>query len=187
MAAGSSGTSTLTVTPAGGYTGTVDWAIASSGSLTNACYAINNTAITGSTAVTTTLTIYTSAAACTSGTPLSQRGGRHAFKTASSGANLMMPPSSSLQLSERDKRKGSLLLAGLFCIGLAGLRGRRLRSLAGVLVITSVGFALSGCGSNATSATSTTAMVGSYTLTLTGTDSSVSTLTASSTITLTVD
>lgn len=181
VTAGSTGTSTVTVTPAGGYTGTVDWAITSSSALTNGCYAINNVAVSGSTAVTTTLTIYTSAADCTSETPLSQRGGKHAF--ASSGGRANNSPTAPMGRSPG----GSLLLAGVFFASFLGFRRRRLPFLAAMLLLTSASIALVGCGSTSSSASSTSLATGTYTLILTGTDSASSSLTASTNLTLSVD
>jgi hypothetical protein len=47
VSAGSAGTSTITVTPKNGYTGTIEWTIASSASISNACYLISNTTVSG--------------------------------------------------------------------------------------------------------------------------------------------
>ena len=193
VAAGSSGVSTVTVTPAGGYTGTVNWTVSTTSSSTNACYSIANTAVAGTTAVSTTLTVYTSNSACTSLTPLSQPSGRHAFNISAASAS-----ATPVAVRSSRERKGGLELAciALGLVGLGGLRHRRLRPIALMVLMLSAGYGLSGCGGGTATATTTTttpttptttnAATGTYTLTLTGKDSAT-TLTASTNLVLTVN
>src|SRR5215831_6583910 len=67
VSAGSSGTSTITITPKNGYTGTIGWSISSSPPLKNGCFSLPNTTASGTSAVQATMTVYTSASACSSG------------------------------------------------------------------------------------------------------------------------
>jgi subtilase family serine protease len=188
VTAGSSGASTVTLTPAGGYTGTVQWAIVAPSSLSNACYSIGNLKVSGSAAVQTTLTVYTSASACTNLTPLSQADGRHAFKAA--GTAVARLPGDREGNTSGGVRF-AVILVGLF--GLLGLRTKKLRPLAVLVLLATTGLAVSGCGGSGSSATTTTsstttnAIKGTYSLTLTGTDTASSTLTASTNFTLVVD
>src|SRR5206468_735671 len=50
VTAGNPGASTITLTPQNGYTGTVAWTVASSPALTNGCFSIANTTVSGTTA-----------------------------------------------------------------------------------------------------------------------------------------
>jgi disulfide bond formation protein DsbB len=78
-----------------------------------------------------------------------------------------------------------LVLVALFA-GILGRRSRRLRILAGVVLLSAFGFAATGCGGNSNSVSNPPK--GTYTLTLTGTDSSSATIpAATTTITLTID
>ncbi len=188
VGAGSSGVSTVTVTPAGGYTGTVDWTVSTTSALTNACYSIANTAVAGTSAVSTTLTVYTSNSACTSLTPLTQPGGRHAFSVTGGKASASAVPAG----HPSDSHRGlELACIGFGLVSLTGLRNRRFRPIALTVLMLSAGYALSGCGGGGTAAVTTTtttanAAAGTYTLTLTGKDSAT-TLTASTNLVLTVD
>lgn len=64
VTAGNPGVSTVTITPQNGYTGTVAWTVSSSPALTNGCFSITNTAVSGTTAVAASLTVNTIASAC---------------------------------------------------------------------------------------------------------------------------
>ena len=57
VSAGNSGTSTITITPKSGYTGTVGWSISSSPSLKNGCFSLPNTTVSGTSAVQATMTV----------------------------------------------------------------------------------------------------------------------------------
>ncbi|MGI4826589.1 MAG: protease pro-enzyme activation domain-containing protein [Janthinobacterium lividum] len=185
VTAGSSGSSTVTVTPAGGYTGTVDWAVTSSATLTNACYGISNTKVSGTSAVTTTLTVYTSASACSSETPLSQPTSRHAFTKTGQRDSASGAQKPDLHPGRHESEE--LILAACCLFGIPYTRVRRPRRLAVLIALVATGLGISGCGGSSTAATTdTNAAAGTYTLTLTGTDSASSTLTASTTFTLTV-
>jgi hypothetical protein len=177
VAAGSSATSTVTVTPKGGYTGTVNWTLASSASLSNACYSISSLRVTSSSPATTNLTIYTSTSACNGGSSQGAQGRRQLALITAPGVG------------------GSVSFAAtvgfLTMFGLPLLRRRKRRSVPLLLSIT---FALTcllaglaGCGSTSQTSTASNAAKGTYALTLTGTDGSSSSITASTNLTLTIN
>ena len=177
VALGSSGVSTVTVTPSNGYTGTIGWTVTSSPALTAGCYSIANTTVNGTTPVTTPLTIYTSAAACSSSN-LSNGGvgakRRFAAVTqANRGKTPAMPGSGT-----------GIAMAGLLLAGLCGSRSRKLRIYLALAVVSVATLSTFGCGSGSSS-TNPTPTSGSYTITITGTDT-LSGKTASTTMMLTV-
>ena len=65
---GTTGSATVTVTPANGYMGTVSFTVTASPALVYACYSLPNATVSGATPVPSTLTITTNAASCPSGT-----------------------------------------------------------------------------------------------------------------------
>jgi len=184
VTAGSSGNSTVTVTPARGYTGTVDFNVTVSATLSNACYTLNDAPVTGTTAVTSTLTVFTSSTACAASSSVSGSGMR---KFASTGVsrlksqNVPTPPSKGTDVA----------IAGMLCLGLLGWRSRKLRLYVALCLVTAVGLGISGCGSSSSNtpatATTTNAAKGSYTLTITGTDTATGTITATTSTTLTIN
>jgi len=184
VTAGGSGNSTVTVTPARGYTGTVTFNVTSSATLSNACYTLNDAPVTGTTAVTSSLTVFTSSTACATSASVRGSGMR---KFASTGVsrlkNQNVPASPS---------KGTdVAIAGMLCLGFLGWRSRRLRLYVALCLVTAVGLGLSGCGSSSSNtpatATTTNAAKGSYTLTITGTDTATGTITATTSATLTIN
>jgi hypothetical protein len=177
---GSSGTSTITVTPSNGYTGTIGWSVSTNASLSNACYSpIPNTTVSGSTAVTAQLVIYTNASQCSSASMRGTKGKRRFI-----GASLMSSGNEpTLPMSQRQ-----LVGFGLVIVFLAPIfrrRPRRLCPYAGMLAMV-LTFGSAGCGSGSSSSSSD-ATKGTYTLTIVGTDTSTSSITASTTMTLTID
>jgi hypothetical protein len=191
VAAGSTGTSTVTITPANGYTGTIDWGtVYAVPTLLDGCYAISNTAVTGTAAVTTTLTVYTNSSDCSSATTTTTASvatanvkRRFASRTPSvaTGVSAVTPmpgPFRSVPMG--------VGLAGLLAVGFIGRRSRgiRLMMVAGLFAV--LGLGMSGCGSSSSSASGTNATGGVYELTLTGTDSVNSAITASVPIMVTV-
>lgn len=183
VATGSQGTSTITVTPVNGYTGTIAWVVSSSPSFSNGCYTISDANVTGSAAV-TALTIYTSASACSTSTlSTGNKGTKRRFIDASTQADR------SAAESRRFKGEMTLpFLAGLVFFGLLGRRAKRIRPLVIVLIVAAAGLVMQGCGSGASTASTASAesIAGTYTLTITGTDTSVSSKAASTTTTLTI-
>ncbi len=159
---GATGASTITVTPSGGYTGALSFT--ATANITNACYTIANAAVTGSAAVTTTLTLYTNASSCANA-------GRAPFTAARLERN-GSGPGSQLPLAY-----GGLL--PLLCLAVPGSRRRRVQSAllvgaAGTLLL------LSGCGGGSTS--SALAPKGTYSFTVTGTDANQQTATTTFTV-----
>jgi hypothetical protein len=187
----------VTVTPSGGYTGTVDLSLSTSSTYLQdyACYDISDAAVSGASAVSKTLTLYTGTANCSSASV--QSGKVHAFhsaKTSKISSNPMLPITAAAF--------GSL---GLLLAGIVGWRFRRIRALSYMLALVALGFVLSGCGGSSSSSSSkgfslsvspSTVTVsagtsgiptGSYTLTIDGQDSSDSSLTATTSMTLVID
>ena len=181
VVSGSTGSSTVTLTPTGGYSGTVDFSITSS-LPTNVCYAINPLVVTGTATSTDTLTIG-AGAVCTSAAFRTGAGGQ-----AITGNGNKVASGSAPRAPWRGTGIGTAL-AGLLAVGFFGRRrSRRLPSLLTVGLLTlMLGLGLSGCGgSSAPVAPSTSANAGTYTLTLVGTDSVTATITSSASFTLTV-
>jgi subtilase family serine protease len=187
VSAGSSGTSAITITPQNGYTGTIAWSVSSSPSISNACFSLPDVSVSGSSTVTATLTIHTSASACTSAAVTGTRGNkRKSLGTTPVASRKDIPPLSTLHTTQ-----ASLALAGLLFVGLLGFRSGKLGTFSGVFFLMVVGLAMGGCGSGGSSsspsATTPNAATGTYTLTVVGTDTSSSSITASTTMTLTID
>lgn len=186
VSAGSSGTSTVTITPQNGYTGTIGWTVSSSPSLTYGCFSLPKATVSGTSAVTATLTVYTSSSACSSSAvPDTDGRERKFFGTAPSadGNELRL-------LSGSNAAEAYVALAGLLLLGLLGCLPRKLRTLAGVVLLAAVCFAALSCGgsgSGSSSSTTSYSPTGTYTVTIVGTDTSSSSITASTTMTLTVD
>lgn len=174
VAQGNSGTSTITVTPAGGYTGTVAYTVSAPTTLSNACYSVSSASVTGTTAVTSTLTINTTESACA---------------TASKRAITVASTSRGHDGNSFGFHPEALL--GLLFLPLATLRkfrkSRWQGSLVALSLLTAGAFAISGCGGGSSSTTTIAeAAKGTYTLTVTGTDSTAN-LTNTTTFTLTID
>jgi len=178
VAQGGTGSSTITVTPAGGYTGTVVFNLTTSSSnLANACFDVNNATVSGTTPATASLTIDTSANDCL-GSGNVVKGTHHAIRLAGGDKK-----SSGTQ----GKTAAAAIFAGLLFAGFLGRYSRKLRVLAGIIVLATVGFALTGCGGSSNTANSDPPK-GTYTLTLSGTDSSSATIpVATTTFTLTIN
>jgi len=174
---GSVGSSTVTVTPAGGYTGTVEFSLSTTSTdLENdTCPNLNNVVVSGTAAVTGTLTIDTNAVNCAT-TGESRKGHSKYVRIAGMGAGLT---------GRNGPVTAIAVFAGLLLAGFLGRYSRKLRVLAGVILLATVGMAFTGCGGN-NSNTISDAPKGTYTLTLTGTDATTSTITATTTFTLTI-
>jgi hypothetical protein len=180
ITAGTPASQTVTVTPAGGFTGTVAFTVTASPTLAYACYSLSPSpvTITGTTAATSTLTILTNQASCGTGyTPLYKDG--------------------TLQSSNRQPGPGHSLgstMAGLFAglcfVGLC-FRRRKLSALRGLtlalfVLVGTAAMGLSGCSNNSAAVANTgapnTTGVGNYSVTITGTSTTTSTITSSTTI-----
>jgi subtilase family serine protease len=181
VSAGSSGTSTITVTPQNGYTGTIGWSVSASSSLSNACYSLSDATVSGTNAVTTTMTIYTSESACANASVKGSNGKRLFITGGVIRSGINNRPTSGLNAAKAGMSMGIVLL-----IGLLGYRPKKLGAYAGVFLIAALSLGISACGSGSSSS-STNAPKGTYTLTIAGTDTSSSSITASTTMTLTID
>jgi subtilase family serine protease len=184
VTAGSTGTSTITVTPKNGYTGTIQWSVSGSASLSNACYDLSNVTVSGTSAVTATMTIYTSASDCTSAS-VSGSGSSSRHKIANPGSSNVR----SLPAIHPSGLDGAgIALAALSFVWLLPVASRKRPRTAWLVPLILIGYVISGCGSSSSSSsTSTKAAKGSYQLTVTGTDTSSSSITASTAMTLTIN
>ena len=176
VAQGSAASSTITVKPSGGYTGTVVVSLStSSNSLGNVCPVFSNVVVSSASPATTPLTIDTNAANCIA-TGNSRKAKGQILKTAGLGDGL-------------NGRSGPIpvlaVLGGLLMAGLLGRYSRRLRMLAGVILLATIGMAFTGCGGG-NSNTVSNAPKGSYTITVSGQDSNTASINATSTFTLTI-
>lgn len=179
VSAGSSATSTVTITPQNGYTGTISFSVSSTPSLSNGCFSLPNTTVSGTSAISATLTVHTISSACASGAVIGAGGAKrkslNIIAIATQNRAAPLPP----QLA--------VTLAALLLLGLIGQRPRTLRAYAGfflLVAICAVGF---GCAGSSSSSNSHNSSKGTYTVTIVGTDTSSSSITAATTISLTVD
>ena len=179
---GGSATSTITVTPANGYAGTVAFTVAATDTALNTygCYDISNATVTAGAAATTTLTLYTSEAACS--TTTSAQGRKlHRFggSVAEAGSKGMPASAPALPLSLAAMGGALFLIAA---------RRRSPIWMAVLLIVIGSGISMTsiGCGSSS-STVSADVPAGSYTLTVTGTDTTSAAITASTTVELTVN
>jgi len=180
VSAGSAGTSTITVTPKNGYTGTIEWTIASSASISNACYLISNTTVSSTSAVTASLTIDTSSSACSSSSMKGTNGKRMLLRGSSIIPNDNDPPVPGGVIAAH----ATTVVEGLLFALILAYCPPKHHSVAGVLLILLCGLALAGCAS---SSSSSNAAKGTYSLTITGTDTATASITASTTMMLTID
>jgi hypothetical protein len=191
---GSTGTSTITVTPGGGYTGTVllgiDFGSANT-TLANLCFSFttmdnngNGTLdVTGAAAGTTTLSLDTNAADCTSATGALKKPGMRPLKVRMSGAT-----HADNKGNGNGKLPAGIAFGGLLLAGLLGRQSRKLRNLACILALACAGFALSACGSSSGVKNGpSNPPKGTYTGTVTGTDQTSAAVTSSATFTFTIN
>ena len=160
VAQGSSGATTITVTPSGGYTGTVNLKIdfgTSDSALGNLCYSfttmdsqgVGSVAVPGAAAVTTQLNLDTNASDCvpTSGGMKPGKPGMHQLRE-------LMAAGKSHAANQKPSQPGKSRLplgvafAGLLFAGILGRHSRKLRGLACLIVLAALGMALTACGSS---------------------------------------
>jgi subtilase family serine protease len=169
---GTSGSETISVTPAGGYTGTVDvnFDTSNDNALQNLCFDFTpnmdssgdgTIAITGTASGTTTLVLDTNAADCLSGAAIAKTGKHplrmlHAKNTSKNNGGHPLPL--------------TVAFAGLLLVGFMGRRSRKLRGLAALILLAGVGLAVTACGSSINNTISNPSK-GTYTVTVTGVDS----------------
>ena len=152
ISAGASASSTITITPTGGFTGSVSLSCAVTGSPAGAvnpptCSVSQPAAISGTQAVTSKLTVNTTAASATA---------------------LLQTRSPFVHMGE-----GTLVALVIFCIP---FRRRNWQSILGLLLLATIAAVASGCGgvsktTGPTGNSGTTA--GAYTITITGSSGSV--------------
>lgn len=191
---GSSSNETITVTPSGGYTGTVKLSYSTSNdtALKNLCLfaqtgfdTSGNLVVSGTTAAVGTINVDTKASDCTTSGALGSHGMR-------------LIPHNGVTHAGNQKSNGSipggLAFAGLLLAGILGRSSRKLRGLACVIALAAAAFGLSACGSSSGGSGGggggggvTNPAKGTYTITFTGTDSVTSTNTATGSFTLTID
>lgn len=194
VARGSSATSTITVTPKSGYTGTVylSFTTSNDSALQNLCFDFTtllsngdgSVTVAGTSAVTTQMQFDTNAADCVTGASINAKGfsktGSHAMRRLGSVLN-----------SSRNSAPSPLpfgaALAGILVAGFLGRYSKKLRGLACVLLLGSIAFALSACGGGVNGNTISDPPKGTYTITLTGTDSTTASITAQTTFTLVIN
>ena len=189
---GAQGTETLTVTPSGGYTGTVSLTYSSSNptALTNLCLfatagfdSTGNIAVTGTSPAIGQITVDTNAADCTGTTGGMKPHGLLLHATNATRAGNSAPAKNPLP--------AGIALGGLLLAGLLGRSSRKLRALACILAFAAVSFGISACGGNpylnSGSTPGTNPPTGTYTITFTGQDSATATNTASAPFTLTIN
>lgn len=166
VTSGSSTTSTVTITPQEGYTGSISWSVSSSPAFTNGCFSLPPDAtVSNSSAVSATLTINTAPSACSGAVAalMPQRAG--SVRAGLSGSSQPRTPSHRGQLGAI---VASLLLAGVFV-----RRPGKLRNTACMMVVLALLAGLPACGGGSSNNQgSGNVAVGNYTVTLVGTDTS---------------
>lgn len=199
---GGSGTTSVVVTPAGGYTGTVTFSLSTSSTYlqNNACYTLSDASVTGTSAVTKTMTLYLGSTTCAN---VAASGGSTTAMRATTAHTARLTPSAVPGGKLNGVETAAFGAAGLLLAGLVGWRFRRMRSWMALIAVVTFGFALSGCSSSSTTAkgftialSPTTMTVsagtsgvptGTYSIKIEGDDSSNSSLYSTATLTLTVD
>ncbi|UWZ84669.1 protease pro-enzyme activation domain-containing protein [Occallatibacter riparius] len=188
---GSSGNETMTLTPANGYKGTVQFSVTTSdnNALANLCVfggtgfdTNGNLQVTGSSAVSATVQIDTNASDCVSA---------GAIRTTGPHGMRLLPRGGSAHASNQKSSgsiPGGLAFAGLLLAGLLGRSSRKLRGLACVIALTAIAFGLSACGSTSGGGSSgvSNPPKGTYTITLIGEDVTDTSITAQGSFTLVI-
>jgi len=183
VAAGGTGTSTVTITPQNGYSGTIAWSVTSSPSSASLCFSIANAAVSGSSAVAATLTIKTSSSAC--GTAAINGGtSKNEFARSLPGG----VAGNSRLIWQLGFAQVGLALVAVLLIILGGGGSRAFRAVGYGFVLLAAGLLNFGCSSTTTQPSSSgNAAKGTYTVTITGSDTVTSSITASTQITLTIN
>jgi subtilase family serine protease len=190
---GTSGNSTITLAPKNGYTGTVylTFTTSNDSALANLCYAFTTSlsngdgsvTLTGTSPVTTQMEFDTNASDCVTGGSIKGSGFN---KSGVQPQMHRLGPAKTSQNTAPNPAPAAVALAGLLLAGFLGRHSRKLRALACVLALASVGFVLSACG-GVTGSTVSNPPKGTYTITVTGTDSVTSANTAQGALTLVID
>jgi subtilase family serine protease len=194
---GSSGTENLTVTGSGGYSGTVTLSIdfgSADSNLGNLCYGFGTLGTAQGTATvssangsgSTTLSLSTNAADCLGADAIAasrtrQLHSRQAPNQLKKSLNKLGAQSSSRSLVPE-----GVAFAGLLVIGFLGRRSRKLRGLVAVLMLATVGMAISACGGSSSN-TPSNPPKGTYTGTVTAQDNATATITSTTTFQFVID
>jgi hypothetical protein len=189
VAQGAAGNENITVTPAGGYTGTVllTFDTSNDSALQNLCWEFTNTnsagdgtvPVVGTAAATTVLTLDANASDCASEAAV-KASGKRPFK--------MLHPAA----TTTSKNNGSspvpisIAMAGLLLVGFMGRGSRKLRGMAGLLILAIVGLAVTACG-GVVSTPDSNPPTGTYTITVTGQDSVTSSITGTTNFTFVIN
>ncbi len=179
---GSSSPSTITVTPAGGYTGTVLIGISNTSNnsaLSNLCYSFTTTlssgqgsvAVSSTAPVTTQLTLDANASDCASTTGASKPG-LHSLRSLR-GSSISRGPG---PRQAPNRLPAEAAFAGLLLAGFLGRYARKFRSAAWIILLACAGLAITACGSSSSTTTVPNPPKGSYTITLTAQDSVTATI-----------
>lgn len=188
---GTQGNESLTVTPSGGYTGTVNltYTTSNDSALANLCVfsgtnlnSNGSITVSSSAAATGTITFDTNAADCVNTTGAAVGRGLH----------LVPHAGVSGKASNNVPKKGNpipagVAFAGLLVAGFLGRSSRKLRQLACVIALASLGLVLTACGSSVSGSTVSNPAKGTYTITFSGVDSTNSAITAQSSFSLVID
>jgi subtilase family serine protease len=191
---GNEGTETITVTPSTSpaYTGTVYLTLPTlPTALNNLCGGFSNVNSAGdpfvaissaTTPGTNTLILDTNASDCASGDAM-RRTGMRPLRTLRAGNTAQNSPPRNTGGSPLPL---TVAFAGLLLAGFMGRASRKLRGLAGLILLAAVGLAVTACGSNVSNTVPNPAQ-GTYSLTVIGTDSVTSTITSSTTFTFVIN
>jgi len=189
---GSQQSETLTLTPSGGYTGTVDLTYTTSNdtALANLCVLVGtglnsdgSVTVSGTSPISGQITIDTKAADCASSTAAKSLNGRNLKlipRTKGSAVATSRPPTTSGPIP------AGIAFAGLLLAGILGRSSRKLRQLASFIAVASLGLAICACGGTSGNTLSDPPK-GTYTITFTGTDSANSALTSGGSFTLVIN
>ncbi|HEY2470716.1 MAG TPA: protease pro-enzyme activation domain-containing protein [Terracidiphilus sp.] len=189
---GAQGSESLAITPSGGYTGSVNltYSTSNDSALANLCvFAGTNVnqdgsiTISNASAVTGIITIDTNAADCVNTTGAALKGrGLHVIPRSGGSAK------ASNNVPKRSNPiPAGIAFAGLLIAGFLGKSSRKLRQLACVIALASLGLMLTACGGGVSGNTVSDPAKGTYTITFAGADSTNSAITAQSSFSLVID
>lgn len=193
VARGGTASSTVTVTPSNGYTGTVvlTFSTSNNSALQNLCYSFptmdsqgnGQVSVTGTSAVTTTLDLDTNASDCVTGAAVKGTGAKALRSFKSMGSS--MSADGRIPAKKNNRAPMGVAFAGLLVAGFLARGSRKLRALACIVALAAIGLGLTACGSGNVSVSNPPK--GTYTVTVTGTDSATSTITSQTTFNFTIN
>jgi hypothetical protein len=198
VAQGSSGNETITITPAGGYTGTVlvniDFGSSGDNTLQNLCggFSTSNSAglgvvaISGTQAGSVTLQLDTNASDCASAA-IAKAKGLYSFRQMHAGNLTAGSEGSHGKIPAPNPLSVAIALGGLLLAGLIGRHSRKLRNLICIAALAAVGLAMSACGSSSSTTTVSNPPKGTYTATISAADSTTASISATTTFTFVIN